>query len=252
MIMNKPDEKDKKDEQNQQNIQENEIYQDSFNENDRFFELDIMGEKIKILKAIGIKIPFIESLIDTKSKFPVIINTVSPDFFRILIDFLKNSRTVENFKTKIEEFDKEKVEIWLKYLGMDKLHKQIYGCKYVDKMLVIIDAMIVHDSKSSFKDEFLTFPMCDGNYIAKIDVDNTLVLVSTYKCTEENVSMKNGDVNILYGFMIKSKYKNYVFFRKSCVIEKDGLYFITFKNAVKYEIISNCDKIRKEFKDTTF
>ena len=126
-------------------------------EMDRFLELDVMGENFTILKTVGASIPFIGSIIDTKPEIPVVIDAVSPEFLMILIDSLKNGHSIENIKSKIKGFDKKNVEIWLKYLGMDNLHKQIYGCKYIDKKLVIIDALMIYDSASPKKFSYIFY-----------------------------------------------------------------------------------------------
>ena len=220
--------------------------------NDRFLMLDVMGEQINVLKTVAKKIPFLDNVLETKTNDPVIIDLVSPEFFKILVEFIKNDKQLDDFKTNICCFKEDSVDKWLKYLGMDELHKLIFGCRYINKKLVIEDSLLLLDSRFQADKSFCVFTMCDGNHVTVVDPENTLVHVSGKKCLEnandmpKNLKFKD-QTKKQEGYIVRSKDNNliYTFFSNQDIIEEGGLYFISFINAVKYNIISNRDFIKK-------
>jgi len=205
---------------------------------DRFLELDIMGEKIKVLKKVGMEIPFIEAIISTQPDNIVVLDNISPAFFNLLVEYLRDGRSLTYLKNKLHDFNKDNVMIWLKYLGLNKLYKNIFGCRFVNKKLAVIDAIVVYDSKYPGR-EFVTYFLCDGNYISKIDPYNALVRVIVSECTEEDE--RSGFVK---GFMIKTKTSHDAFFRDEHVIKDDDDYYVTFIHALRFEILSNAESIK--------
>ena len=222
----------------------------------RYVTLDVRGDVFNILKSIGKQIPFIEVLIDSTElspdanpNEPIVIEEVSPLFFKILTDFLKNQDNIDNFKKNIIIFDEKNVQQWLKYLGMDKLFKIMYGCKTINGQQVVLDTKILYDTNYDPSRKFVTYTTCDRDYnisCISIDIDNALVIVSAYESSEavKKTNKENKDYDIIIkGYMVISKdnKENITFFREKDIIKADGLYFITLRNAIKFKIISNSE-----------
>ena len=194
---------------------------------ERFLMLDIMGEEYKILTRVAKQIPLLETLLETQPKNePIILDEVSPKFFRLLDDFLKNGELVSIFKTNICIFKREMVDYWLKYLEMDKLHRTLLGCKYVGKRLVIDDVITLSDhygcgaSSNAYK-------LCDGSYMHSVPSD-TLVYVSAERCSKRDNS----------GYVIQTKdgTKN-VFLHLQHIIENNNMIFVELAAAKRSSLI---------------
>jgi len=211
----------------------------------RFIKLDVRGEVFEIIKSVGSQIPFIEVLIDSTDSSldanptePIIIDEVSPLFFRILTDFLKNQEHVDIFKEQIARFERKNVQYWLKYLCMDKLFKTLYGCESVNGKKVIFDVEFTRDTHHKSASIYTTYTTVNENYnVPSYDTDenNMLVFVSAYECTEGKDK----------GYMVipKSKNGHKTFFHQEDIVENDGFYFITFKNAIRYNILSDRENV---------
>ncbi len=92
----------------------------------------VLDELFEVLLKIALQIPFLEVLMDcssTEHNETIVINEVSPKFFRILINFIKNKEKILHFENEINIFERDDVIRWLKYLGMDLLIKKLYGDK---------------------------------------------------------------------------------------------------------------------------
>jgi len=203
---------------------------------DRFLKLDIMGDEFRILVKIAKQIPFLEALLETKPHEQIIIDGVSPKFFRFLDDFLKNDEHISIFKKNIDIFKREKVEYWLKYLEMDQLYRTLFGCKHVGKRLVIDDAITILDSYQAATGFSIVYRLCDGTYVNTVPGD-ALVCVSAVKC------IKNDNP----GYMIQSKDgRGTVFLRPYDLVEDGNMVFVSLESAVQNYIISHYASVRDQ------
>src|SRR5271166_2273624 len=87
--------------------------------------ITVIDEKIDVPECMIKSIPLLETLVnDAKAgKDSITITEIPPDFFKILISFLKSGKTVNHFKKLLHDadFNRESIEKWLKYLLMDVL-----------------------------------------------------------------------------------------------------------------------------------
>ena len=192
--------------------------------------LIILDEKFDVLIDIAKQIPFLEALIETKTNEFVVINEVSPKFFRILINFIKNQEKIYWFERDINIFEKEDIERWLKYLGMDVLINKLFGRKYVNGKLVITDIVMMSDKCGR---RYKIFTLCDGRSVTGIDVNNTLVSISGVKCKIDGYN------NLLVKSNLGTNIPQIVFLPIEDIIIDDGSYFITFDYAVRHKLINN-------------
>ena len=212
----------------------------------RFVKIDIRGVEFNILKYIGNQIPFIKILIDcdeseNKINDLIIIDEVSPLFFNILIEYLKNEEHLDSFKLSILKFETENVKKWLKYLGMDKLFRKIFGFRSIDNKLIVKKIFYGYDDLTSEK--VIMYILHDGSCYSPfniIKVDETLVCVSVHDGFDDK---KNEGY-----YVISQIEKNPgAFIYKENIFEHEGFYFITLASALEYDIMF-CDKeIKKSF-----
>lgn len=197
-------------------------------------KLNILDERIDILIEIANQIPFLEILLETliveKSNEVVVINEVSPKFFRILINFLKNQEKIHCFERDINIFEKKDIERWLKYLGMDVLMNKLYGRRYVGGKLVITDFVIMRDR---FGRRIQTYKLYDGQFVTNIVCDNIVISVPGVKCKID----KNEYILIKTNF--NTDVQKIGFLPIEDIIIDNGSYFITYKCAVEYNLIDD-------------
>lgn len=206
-----------------------------------FFETLVTNAKIDKESQISKKIPFLGILVtDAKlDKKPQIIEQVSPDFFRLLISFLKSGKNVSYFKDSLNnsEFDREQIEIWLKYLLMDVLLRQLYGCDRVDGRQVITTNILSLYRPNRYDDleTYYGFELCSGKIVTKIDA-NAVMLIQGTKC----------EIDGIQSLIVKS-YKNKQGDQGNNLpitnfLERDGLFFVPVEVVIKYFLIEDLQK----------
>ena len=130
------------------------------------YTITVIDEKIDVPECIAKSIPLLETLInDAKAgEDSITITEIPPDFFRILIAFLKSGKTVKHFKKLLQDadFNRESIEKWLKYLLMDVLLRQLYGCDVVNgKQAIVGMSPIYKRMEDSSLREYYVFEYCD-------------------------------------------------------------------------------------------
>ena len=214
----------------------------------RFIKIDIRGDVFNILTNIGKQIPFIEALIETKSDETIILDEISPLFFSILIEHLKNQEHHNTFVKKLSNFDPLMIQKWLKYLGMNEMYMMMYGseCKYIDNKLLIKDIRGVQFSTTCAGITIVYVLLNGVSYHVPSHFANPndiLINVSAQKCIGEPKSpytkyLVFSKVNEQYDTLLKDNY----------VVENDGSYFITLATAHKFNIISLSERIKNTYK----
>src|SRR5438552_8395090 len=96
--------------------------------------LNIRGKRIEIPRYVATQIPFIDAL-KCESNEIIEVNTLSPRFLDIIIDYVRDEQKLSFLKTTLErEFDVENIQKYLKYLGM----KETFDMLYENKQMSLI------------------------------------------------------------------------------------------------------------------
>ena len=73
------------------------------------------------------KIPLLESIEESKSNEIVTLDSMSPRFLRLIVDYCKNDQKSAYLKKVLtDEFDDDIIKIYLKYLGMNIVFDELY------------------------------------------------------------------------------------------------------------------------------
>ena len=101
--------------------------------------LNVRGTPFIIGSYIIERIPLFETLYETKSTDVIELKEIPPNFLIHLIHFYTMQQKYIEFKKILDrEFEKQDINIFFKYLGIDGLYDKLYGRKNViDGMLVI-------------------------------------------------------------------------------------------------------------------
>jgi len=89
--------------------------------------LRVRGDVIQIPDFVVQQIPFTSALSSSEEKDILDIDTISPRFFTLIVEYLKNGQKLSFLRSVLErEFDQENIKIYLKYLGMDDIYNKLY------------------------------------------------------------------------------------------------------------------------------
>jgi SpoU rRNA methylase family enzyme len=195
-------------------------------------EIIIIDEKFRIPSHIAKQIPFIDQLskaIDLLSTEEIIINEVSPKFFKILYDWLKNGEVVDSFKEALVKFEKKSIQKWLRYLCMDKLLEQMYGLETIDGKMVIYGIKDVY-----FPEAHMHSPACilyNDNLTTYIDIDDAVICVEGSKILIDTISY----IHIKCHPGCDHNDKHYIL--NNNIIEQNNKYYVPLKDVVRYNLI---------------
>jgi len=165
---------------------------------------------------------------------------------------LKNEENIDTFKQNISKFESKNIQKWIKYLGMDKLYQTMYGCMFLDDKLVIKD--IIRITSFGTGGWYIGCKLCDETYFTSYlapNLNNILVHVSVQSWFDKKgIEIYQQEIKNLKGYLVLSRVGeyNHTFFRSSEIIEKNGMFFVTLSNALKYNIIPSTDNIKNTLK----
>lgn len=211
---------------------------------DRFLLLDVMGDEFRVVKKVAMQIPYLkEALVKTQSSERIIIDEVSPDFFKKLIDFIKNSTNISYFKKRICDFNIESVKYWLKYLGMNDLYKTLYGMDYLndddkddDKERLIDDTIEIYSIGR--KRKWYALKLFNGKYIMMDDPD--------FNINDPKLKVHVILKNVTHGdyIIISKDNKREIILDPSLVIsDNENALCVSLETALEYDILSYSDEI---------
>jgi len=202
----------------------------------RFMNVDAMGDIFKVPMCCIKRIPLLGAIAEEHPDQTIEIDEVSPDFFVLLVDFLKN-RNETKFLESIKIFRKEDVDYWAKYLCIDDFFwndapkskianktNDIPKPNYIGNKLVVVDAE--YTKILGNKGQPIVFILNNGDRVSSIDKFNTIVPISGQKY---NIDGRDG---------IFIKKKDLFIPLRDTVFDNDQ-YYISLINAAAHKLINN-------------
>ena len=211
---------------------------------DRFLLIDVMGEEFKVVKKVAIQIPFFEALVETQPSERIIIDEVSPEFLKILIDFIKNSNDINYFKKHIRDFENKSLRYWLKYLGMNDLYKTLYGTDFFndEKRLLIDD--VIQISSICNKTIWYAFKLLNGKYIMFMGEPDLNLNDPNMRV---HVLLKKIMTSGKYVIMSKDNQREIILDPSLVVSDSGNTICVSLKTAVNHRILSYSNEIENIF-----
>ena len=159
--------------------------------------VNLRGENINIPKYVVDKIPYFESLYSCESECDISLNSLSPRFMQILIEYFINDKKLDEFKYIVgEEFDEQYINTQLIYLGLKELYDDLNG-RYRSAYKIINDKIAIYDVIRTADQEY-NITYCGVTY------DGSLIsLFSNEKNEEEEninkfiFNIKNENINVI-------------------------------------------------------
>ncbi len=122
----------------------------------------VRGTSFDIEEYVAKSIPFLKILFEQNTNDIIELNSISPCFLTLLIGHLINKKKVICLKKLLEEdFEKDDIVIFLKYLGMHELLDKIYNpVSTIDGKIIIVSCGV-----DKWKDN-------NGKIFDRKDIDN--------------------------------------------------------------------------------
>ncbi len=186
------------------------------NINHNILKLSVRGTQFNIDQYIIFCVPLFQVLNETKSTDNIELIEISPTFLTHLIHFYVTDQKCINFKKILDRyFEKDTIQTYFKYLGIDKIYDKMYSRKHM-----------IDGKKIIYRSNRDMYELSDGSSvkISSKELVKTLFWINeiiiedreNYICVKREINIRNSSFISRY-YILKSE-----------IISDMNLYFVPY------------------------